>query len=484
MNTPVLSLLLRRFSLRHARLAPRATALLVGILALGVAVFVSIRLANRAAVSSFTHFTDTLTGQSDLIVQAPAGTLPESVLPELRAALGVRPVHIVPVVEATAAEALAAGEAAGFGRKTYTLLGVDLLALANLASQSNVERGYFDQGQAQEVGGRGARGDAAGAGDFWRAFAAGPQVWVSAALAQTPPKSLALVFDERVRTLPVAGVIPTAKDAPRVPANLLVLDLPHLQQITGKVGRVDRVEFLVEPGPRAPERRAELQTLLEKLGGDRWIVTTPGARRESAETMTRAFRLNLTILSLIALLVGLYLIFQALDGAVVRRRTEIAILRSLGVEERAIQLAWLTEAAVLGLLGGALGVVLGWAGAQFAGAGGGADGERALLRDDGRGSIARSAVNFCSGWAWGSAPVWWRAGGRRGWRRARHRRRFCPAGRRRRRAGGGSEALRWVRAVWCWGSRWRNCRRCDSTAAGGFRWRVMRPRFSGFLAAG
>jgi putative ABC transport system permease protein len=129
MNGSVIRLLLQRFSLRHARLAPRASCLLVGILALGVAVFVSIRLANRAAVSSFTHFTDTLTGQSDLIVQAPAGTLPESVLPELRAALGARPVYIVPVVEATAAEAFAAGEAAGFGRKTFTLLGVDLLRI-------------------------------------------------------------------------------------------------------------------------------------------------------------------------------------------------------------------------------------------------------------------------------------------------------------------------------------------------------------------
>ncbi|MBC7367012.1 MAG: ABC transporter permease, partial [Undibacterium sp.] len=366
MNAPVLSLLLRRFSWRHARIAPRDTVLLIGILALGVAVFVAVRLANRAAVSSFTHFTDTLTGQSDLIVQAPAGTLPEKVLPELRAALGVRPVQIIPVVEATAAQAQAVGEAAGFGRTTYTLVGVDLLALANLASQSNVERGYFDQGQRQDAGGRGARNDEAGAGDFWRADAAGPRVWVSAALVPVGAKSLDLVLDERVRTLPVAGVIPTATDAPRVPATLLVLDLRHLQQLTGKVGRVDRVEFLVEPGPRAPERRVELQALLEQLGRDRWIVTTPGARRESAETMTRAFRLNLTILSLIALLVGLYLIFQALDGAVVRRRTEIAILRSLGVEERAIQLAWLTEAAVLGLLGGGLGVALGWAGAQFA----------------------------------------------------------------------------------------------------------------------
>jgi putative ABC transport system permease protein len=252
--------------------------------------------------------------------------LPESVLGELRAVLGARPVHIVPVLEATAAQAQAPGEAAGFGRTTYTLLGVDLLALANLASQSNLERGYFDQRHG--AGGRGARGDESGGENFWQAYAAGSQVWVSAAYSPKLPDSLDLVIDERVRTLRIAGVIPTAKDAPRAPATLLVLDLPHLQQLTGKLGRVDRVEFLVEPGPRASERRAELQLLLERHSHDRWLVTSPSERRESAETMTRAFRLNLTILSLIALLVGLYLIFQALEGAVVRRRTEIAILRS------------------------------------------------------------------------------------------------------------------------------------------------------------
>ena len=286
MNVPVLSLLLRRFSLRHARLAPRATALLVGILALGVAVFVSIRLANRAAVSSFTHFTDTLTGQSDFIVQAPTGTLPESVLRELRTALGVRPVQIIPVVEATAAQAQRPDEAAGFGRTSYTLLGVDLLSLANLASQSKVDRGYFNQNQSQNpgqdlgTGGRAAQNGDDGADAFWRAYNAGPQVWVSAAFAPAVPKSLDLVLDERVRTLTVAGVIPTAKEAPRVPPTLLILDLPHLQMLTGKVGRVDRVEFLIEPGPRAAERRDELKSILETLGGERWLVTTPGARGE------------------------------------------------------------------------------------------------------------------------------------------------------------------------------------------------------------
>jgi putative ABC transport system permease protein len=82
--------------------------------------------------------------------------------------------------------------------------------------------------------------------------------------------------------------------------------------------------------------------------------------------MTQAFRLNLTILSLLALLVGGYLIFQALDGVVLRRREEIGILKSLGVTDRAIQTAFLIEAGLLGLCGGALGVLLGWLGAQAA----------------------------------------------------------------------------------------------------------------------
>jgi len=358
-------LLLRRFALRHAWRAPGQYLLLAGILALGVAVFVSVRLANRAAVASFAHFTDTLTGQSDWIIQPSAGSLPESVLPELRAALGPRPVQIFPVVETTAARPRRAGESDNFGRTTYTLLGVDLIAAANLVSQQVAGASYFTPQPAAGPLGHGADAPA----DFWTVFRAGPQIWISPTLANEigAASSFSLIINEEIYALPVAGVIPSARDAPRVPANLILLDLPQLQRLSGKAGRIDRVEFIIEPGPQADDRRAELRTVLEGLGqdGTRWSVTSPGARRATAATMTRAFRLNLTVLSLIALLVGLYLIFQALDGAVVRRREEIAILRSLGVEERAIRRAWIVEAALLGLVGGAGGVLLGWVGAQI-----------------------------------------------------------------------------------------------------------------------
>ena len=370
----MLTLLLRRLSLRHARLAPGQTALLVLILALGVGVFTAVRLANRAAVSSFTHFTDTLTGQSDWIIQAPAGPMPEAVLPELRAALADLAVQIYPVLESTAAEPAPLDESGStpFGRRTYTLLGVDLVGIANLAAQQAAAEPFFRSGRTD--------------GDFFDLFAPEPQAWISPASASELPDYLDLVInDTRVR-LRVAGFIPSAPDAPAAPANLLVLDLPQLQRLVGREGRLNRIEFVLEPGPTLEARRAETGRLLEQLGlqtsafcspvaglnsqvdptPPRWLVTTPGARRDTAATMTQAFRLNLTVLSLIALLVGLYLVFQALDGAVVRRRAEIAILRSLGVDAQVIRRAWLAEAAVLGLLGGALGLLLGWGGAQLA----------------------------------------------------------------------------------------------------------------------
>ncbi len=352
-------LLWRRTSCRHWRLAPGQTLLLVTILALGVAVFVAVRLANRAAVGSFQHFTDTLTGQSDWIIRAPAGPLPEDILFELREKLGDEPVHIIPVLEINASPPVGDRPEEGFGRPSYTLLGVDLVALGNLALQRASARPFFHEAPA--------RGHERQGSSFWDSLDGRPRVWLSPEWPEEPlPDQLALVIDDQVVSVPVAGEIPLPDDAPQPPWHLIVGDLPGLQRLSGRLGEIDRVELVVEPGPRLEERRAALGTRLETISEGRWLVTTLAAREESAATMTQAFRLNLTVLSLIALLVGLYLVFQALDGAVVRRRGEIAILRSLGVEEGTIRKLWLVESAALGVFGGALGVIIGWLGAQGA----------------------------------------------------------------------------------------------------------------------
>lgn len=380
-------LLWRRFTWRHWRMAPLQSALLVGLLALGVGVFLAIRLANRAAVASFQNFTDLLTAESDGLISAPAGTLSEGVLTELRAALGDRPVQLVPVVETTAARPRSSETEAIGSRGTFQLLGLDLIALQNLASQRGVDRGWFDQ-----EGNRPRRSEAQdptaplqpppAAGRFWEIFRDPHSVFISEELARReslgPDGELSLLINEHLVRLRVAGIIPSDPAQPRVPAPLLVMDLPAVQRLIGLTGQLSRIEFVLEDGPRRSQRWAELRTMLEDLGRvspppaaldappPRWLVSSPSDRRASGEVMTRAFRLNLTILSLLALVVGLYLVFQALDGAVVRRREEIAILRSLGVPPRFIQRAWLGEAALLGLAGGLVGLLLGWIGAQGA----------------------------------------------------------------------------------------------------------------------
>lgn len=357
--------LLRRGTLRHWIAAPWQTAAQVLILALGIAVFFSIRLANRAALGSFQNFTGLLTQSSDWQISAPAGKLPTSVLGELRTSLADQPVELVPVLETTAAALRPPGspEFKLGDRPLFRLLGLDLVAVQNLASAHAGDREWFDQSAATLT-------NRANNTSLWGLIGRTNAVFISPAHAQTTGLKVGdhfrLVVNENVVEFTVAGLIPTNPARPQPPENLLVMDLPALQALTHRENQIDRVEFVVPDGPNVALRREALRARVAALGQGRWRVLTSADRQTGAAMMTRAFRMNLTILSLIGLLVGLYLIFQSLDGAVVRRREEIGVLRSLGIPEGAIWRAWLLEAALLGLLGGLVGALLGWVGAQFA----------------------------------------------------------------------------------------------------------------------
>jgi len=255
----------------------------------------------------------------------------------MREALGPLPVSLLPVVEETVTPALDKGNGEIGSRATWRLLGVDFVALLNL------------------------RGEApAGLGANMQAVRSG--VYVSPKLGVKAGEDLRLIVDDRIITLKVAGVVPEVPGVASLPAHLLLMDLPEAQSVLERGDRVDRVEVLAQNSATFPHLLEETGEMLKI----RWQVRGGSDRRQLAGTMTQAFRLNLTILSLLALLVGGYLIFQALDGVVLRRREEIGILKSLGVTDRAIQIAFLLEAGLLGLCGGALGVLLGWLGAQAA----------------------------------------------------------------------------------------------------------------------
>jgi putative ABC transport system permease protein len=353
-----------RFSVRHAFAAPGQTLLLVGILSLGIAVYVSIRLANRAAVAGFGQFAEAVTGQSDFVLVPQAGVFDEQWLREIRRALGPEPVDIVPMLEASAPRPRRADSDAVVGREAFQLLGIDLVSAANVLQSRALEGAYFATPEDDPVGG--ASETTPTLADALRDPL---RVWISPALGQrdglAAGDTLELVVHESIVRLPIAGTIPTAEGLPAPGLHLLVMDLPGLQTLLRRPGALDRVELLVPTGDDLAERREVVRSTLESIAAERWTVETPASRRATGETMTAAFRLNLAVLSLIALLVGVLLIVQALDGAVVRRRQEIAVLRSLGVESRTIQRAWLREAATIGLVAGVLGTLLGWGGAQF-----------------------------------------------------------------------------------------------------------------------
>ena len=358
----VFQLLFRRLTWRHWVTAWRSTTLQILILALGVSVFFSIRLANRAAVNSFENFTGMLHQASDWQISAAAGQLPDATLGELRAALGDLPVDLIPVVETTAAEPLKAGDNQLGSRPMYDLVGLDLVAIQNPADAAGENLDLFHQPASGN--------DDQGSSPFGKVVRNPCAVFISEAMAKTRHLKIGdhfpVVIDDRLVALEVAGAIPEVSSRPAAPENLLIMDLPALQRLTQREGKIDRIEFTVPEGPEAGAQREQLHDVLLTLGKDRWQILSQGDRRAAAATMTRAFRMNLNLLSMIGLLVGLYLIFQSLDGAVVRRREEISILRSLGVTEKIILQSWLLEAAVLGLIGGGLGALLGWGGAQIA----------------------------------------------------------------------------------------------------------------------
>ncbi len=341
-----LLLILQRCALRHWRMAWRQQLLLLLILALGTAVHVAMRLANRSALAGFERFTEGLTQDSDWTLRAAAGPLSASWLREMRAALGPLPVTLLPMLEATVVPAPTGPETAIGTRPTWRLLGMDLIALQNLRS-SLVTSPHRPQ---QPLTSRHF---------FVSERMAAQQHWQAGTVVR-------LVINDRLEEVTLAALLPSLPDLPAPPDNLLLMDLPEAQRLLRCANEINRVEVLAPSSPAFPNLREEAQARLVASAHDRWQVIAHEERRALADSMTEAFRLNLTVLSLLALLVGGYLMFQALDGVVIRRRDEIAILRALGITESAVQRAFLIEAALLGLIAGGLGVVLGWAGAQLA----------------------------------------------------------------------------------------------------------------------
>ncbi len=309
---------------------PLQYVLLILGVALGVAMMVSIDLANQSASRAFQLSTDAVAGRAThRIAGGPAG-VEEALYRQLRVELGFRPA--APVVEGyVLSEEL--------GAQPLRLVGVDPFAEPPF-------RDYLSRQQESDAG-----------LESLIPFLARPNtVIVSQALAEEHGIALGdmvtLDVSGRQQTVTVVGLLQADDDASRRSLRDVVFsDVATAQEILDMRGRLSHIDLIAEDDAAlAPVREMLPQGV---------SVEAAAARSNAIQQMSQAFELNLTALSLLALVVGMFLIYNTVTFSVVQRRRLFGILRSLGVTGGQLFGLIIAEAAVLGLVGSLLGLIMG-----------------------------------------------------------------------------------------------------------------------------
>jgi putative ABC transport system permease protein len=323
---------LARASLREGLRHPWQILLAVLGIALGVAVVTAIDLTKASARRSFADATEAVMGRAThQIVGGPRG-LDERVYVDLRHA-GVVP-QAAPTIEGNLS-------LIDYPETSLRLLGVDPIVEAPLrgywpevGSQSNQVTQLITKPETVLVSQATATRLDLQAGDLLRVSRAG-----------------------RLATLDVIGILdPEGEHSALTGTELAVADIATAQEMLDMLGRLSRIDLILGSQTQAEQ-------VQELLPAEAELIAS-ATRTESVMNMTEAFHTNLTALSLLALLVGLFLIYNSQTFLVIQRRRQFGILRALGVRRRQLAVLVLSEAIVLGLVGTTAGLALGMSLAQ------------------------------------------------------------------------------------------------------------------------
>jgi len=302
-----------------ARFVMTAVAIAVGV-ALGFAV----HLVNGSALASFDGAMRGVSGAAELSVRAtsPLG-FDERLYPRVARTDGVADTS--PVVRLDAR----------IGTKRLTLLGVDVVRAA-VVTPSLI----------------GARPQGADTGND-AVFDEDTLFLSRAALTQVGAKigsRVTVVANGRAVPLRVAGTLPATDAAVAVG----VMDIAAAQWRFGRLGRIDRLDLALS------DRNGAETALRATLPADA-ILSTAETQNAQGDSLSRAYRVNLDMLALVALLTGGFLVYSAQSLSVVRRQRAFALLRTLGMPRGGIIAAVVVEGLAIGLVGASAGLVIGYA---------------------------------------------------------------------------------------------------------------------------
>jgi len=306
-------------------------ALTVACIALGVALAAAVHTIHTSALAEVETAAQLLAGSADLEIRGPRSGFDDA----LFATIAQRPEVLVasPVIEV---DAPVAGT-----DETLRVLGLDPFRALKL------QPAFVTAGGANVS-------DAAAVLD--------PRsIWVSPAAAArftlAKGSTLKTLAASRAVEWSVAGVLGGLADA----GVIAVVDIAAAQERFGRLGRLSRIDVRLRPGIE----RASASEALRSVLPPGVVVAPPASIAARAESITRAYRVNLDALSLIALATGAFLVFSTLALQAARRRQEFALLRAIGVTRRGLYFLLAFEGAVIGTLGAAIGIAFGVASSRF-----------------------------------------------------------------------------------------------------------------------
>ena len=288
-------------------------------IAAGVTVFLAIQMANRGALASFQNAVGLVAGHAHLEIR---GDLPEGIFPAVQNTEGVA--SATPLVEGIATLPEEPGE-------YLRILGIDPFTGVDMRVFELSARGGEDPDLEQWLR------------DPDVLAVAGKKTEPFRVLAGGASKTLRPLFELKTDDVGVAS-------DPRLAA----MDIGWAQQLLGMPGRLTSIQLLAE-------NPLDLDPLIEKLrliAPPDAVIGPPSRRGGETERMLAAFQLNLTALSLVSMVVGVYLIYNSLSASVVRRRHEIGVLRACGATKVEVTALFLGESFVCGFLGTILGILL------------------------------------------------------------------------------------------------------------------------------
>ncbi|CAM3342394.1 FtsX-like permease family protein [Polaromonas hydrogenivorans] len=322
--------LLQTFSWQELRHHPWRNAAAVVAVMLGVALAFSVHLINASALSEFSQAVRAVNGQPDLELRAVQGSFDEALY--ARVANSGQVAMASPVLEISTYALDDQGDKGK--RQPLRIIGVDALAVASVAPG------------LMPVPFKGA--------ERMALFLPGTVFLNPAARQVFATGRLQLQDGLQLRSVTVAGSV-NAGGGP-----LAVMDIGAAQDMFGRAGQLSRIDVRLKAG-------VDTRSFIESLQLPPGITATaPGDAAERVSNLSRAYRVNLTVLALVALFTGAFLVFSVLSLSVAKRAQQFALLGVLGLTGRERLQLVLIESLALGIVGSLAGIALGTALATLA----------------------------------------------------------------------------------------------------------------------